>query len=213
MKQSLKYLVGVVGLLLLVAACTPPNTDLSVDDFEVEELFSGSEEGTNLGIGFQTWGDFGNGAAIALAVETDDNNKVLKASVTAGGWGVGFSHAFTNEDQNAWTAQDWSEYKTLTLRFKGVNSGKTVRLDLFDNRPADSTSDNAERFFVNITDDSADWKDVSIALSDFARRTDWQPEGALDDGLTLSAVHGYAFDFGQTEGSNDFFIDSITLSK
>jgi beta-glucanase (GH16 family) len=53
--------------------------------------------------------------------------------------------------------------------------------------------DTAERFETTFVDDSTDWREVSIPVTDFVRSAD-QPAGAPDDGLGLTDVWGYGFD-------------------
>lgn len=54
----------------------------------------------------------------------------------------------------------------------------------------------AARAFV---DNFTGWKKITIPFSDFTRSAD-QPEGAPDDGLTLSSVNGYGFRFPSSGG-------------
>ncbi|MEZ4631715.1 MAG: carbohydrate binding domain-containing protein [Deinococcales bacterium] len=204
-------LVAFVSLFVLSACTTttpPTNTDLTINDFSESSLFSGTDT-NGLGIGFVTWGDFGAGAAIAL----DLDNGTLKINETTGGWGVGFTNAFTSSSQDVWQSQDWSAYTGIRFKLKGSNSGGSIRMDLFDNRSTGSQVDDAERFFYNINDSSSDWQDVEIPFRSFARRTDWQPSGAPDDGLGLTEVYGYAFDFAGIAGNQTFYLDDIKLYK
>jgi beta-glucanase (GH16 family) len=53
--------------------------------------------------------------------------------------------------------------------------------------------DTAERFEASFTDAVDGWQQVSIPITDFVRGAD-QPDGAPDDGLTLTDVWGYGFD-------------------
>ena len=53
--------------------------------------------------------------------------------------------------------------------------------------------DTAERFDATFTDDTPGWQLVSIPIEEFVRSDD-QPEGAPDDGLTLDEVWGYGFE-------------------
>ena len=50
--------------------------------------------------------------------------------------------------------------------------------------------DSAERFTATVVDDTAGWSQVSVPFGAFERDAD-QPEGAPDDGLTLSEVWGW----------------------
>ena len=53
--------------------------------------------------------------------------------------------------------------------------------------------DTAERFEASFTDDFTGWQEVVIPFTDFVRSDD-QPAGAPNDGLTLSDVWGYGFE-------------------
>jgi beta-glucanase (GH16 family) len=52
--------------------------------------------------------------------------------------------------------------------------------------------DTAERFQAQFTDDFHGWKRITVPFSAF-KRSSRQPQGAPNDGLTLSAVNGYGF--------------------
>lgn len=71
--------------------------------------------------------------------------------------------------------------------------------------------DTAERFEATFVDDVAGWQQVTVPFSTFARSTD-QPTGAPDNGLTLSAVHGLAFELGGSAGAGDtVLLDAIRI--
>ena len=44
-------------------------------------------------------------------------------------------------------------------------------------------------------------------------RNGYQVDGAPNDEVTLTAVHGFAFDFGGLEGDNTFYIDDVVLKE
>ena len=60
--------------------------------------------------------------------------------------------------------------------------------------------DTAERFETTFTDNSTQWQQVSIPVSEFVRSDD-QPAGAPEDGLGLDEVWGYALDIPYTASS------------
>ncbi len=63
--------------------------------------------------------------------------------------------------------------------------------------------DTAERFEVSFVDNFSGWQQVEIPFASLTRSAE-QPEGAPDDGLTLSEVWGYGFvlpDGGTTSGT------------
>ncbi|HYO52305.1 family 16 glycosylhydrolase [Archangium sp.] len=106
------------------------------------------------------------------------------------------------------TPQDWSRVRFLNFWFRGTATGDAFRLELRDNGGADS----AERFEYRFRDDFVGWKWVSVPMSSFSRRTDWQPAGAPNDGLTLKTVHGLAFQPLSGNG-NTILLDDIQLER
>jgi beta-glucanase (GH16 family) len=71
--------------------------------------------------------------------------------------------------------------------------------------------DTAERFEAAFVDDVAGWRQVTIPLTDLVRSA-VQPEGAPNDGLTLTDVWGYGFrlpDAGTATGS--LLLDQVRL--
>lgn len=56
------------------------------------------------------------------------------------------------------------------------------------------TSNVEERFEATFTDNFLGWQRISVPFSDF-QRSDGQPAGAPNDGLTLTSVQGYGFKF------------------
>jgi beta-glucanase (GH16 family) len=55
-------------------------------------------------------------------------------------------------------------------------------------------ADTAERFQASFVDNFTGWKKISIPFASFTRSAN-QPDGAPNDGLTLTAVNGYGFTF------------------
>jgi beta-glucanase (GH16 family) len=68
--------------------------------------------------------------------------------------------------------------------------------------------DTAERFEASFSDDVAGWQRVSIPVADFVRSAD-QPDGAPDDGLTLTDVWGYGFAFPDGNASGEVRLDLV----
>ncbi len=108
-------------------------------------------------------------------------------------------------------AQNWSAYQSFDFWFYGSNTGNTIRLEVSDNRPSGSTTDNSERFEYKFVDNASGWRRFSIPWATFQRRTDWQPAGAPNDGLTLSQVWG--FNFAPITGRGSFQLDQVQLLK
>jgi beta-glucanase (GH16 family) len=68
--------------------------------------------------------------------------------------------------------------------------------------------DTAERFEATFTDTAPGWRQVSIPMTDFARSEE-QPDGAPDDGLGLTDVWGYGFEFPNGTANGEARIDLI----
>lgn len=212
-------------LLALLLAAVPISAQdefvtlgLLIDDFESGIPASAAEGGA--GIGFVPWGDaFENvtlaarqivvGSSLALPIAADTPNTVLAIHYEIGSWG-GFTHAFT--DGREWTSMDWTAYNALSFWLYGNNTGGQIQIDLFDNRRRNVPGDTAERFFYRISDDYAGWRQFTIPFSLFQRRTDWQPNGAPDDGLGLNRVSGYAFGFPAGVGAQTAYLDHVGLA-
>ena len=162
------------------------------------------------GIGFVTWHD-GSGSLALSAVTVEpgdplalpgqvDTEHVLRVEHRIVSWG-GFSHAFEDEAMTRWVGRDLSAYAGLRFWYQGAGSGRSVQVDLFDNRNPDLTGDSAERFYYRFVDDSTEWRLIEIPFSSFARRMDWQPAGAPNDGLGLTEASGWALGFPPGEGT------------
>jgi len=184
-----------------------------LDDFE-----------SGLSSEYVVWGDFewnpGTTTAIALslvdmpmtnmpAAIAQDPNTVLKVDyVVAPGMYGGFSRDFS---KNGGVSQDWSGYDALKFWMYGNNTGDLIYIDIFDNRALGSTTDTAERFsYEFVVDNFTGWKYFSIPFTSFVRKG-WQPDGAPNDGLTLTEMWGFAFGF--PGGSNStIYLDDILLA-
>jgi beta-glucanase (GH16 family) len=105
--------------------------------------------------------------------------------------------------------QDWRGVRYVNFWLRGTATGDTFRLELRDNG---SSADTAERFEYKFQDDFVGWKFVSVPMSSFTRRTDWQPAGAPNDGLTLTSVRGLAFQPLKGDG-NTILLDEIQLER
>ncbi len=71
--------------------------------------------------------------------------------------------------------------------------------------------DTAERFEASFQDDFSGWQQVSLPFSAFTR-SDYQPKGAPNDGLTLSEVWGYGFRLpGRGLEAQPLYLDQVRL--
>jgi len=127
----------------------------------------------------------------------------LNYSLGSSGWG-GAGQGFNQ-------SQDWSTFNSFSFQFYGTNSGHTIQLELLDDRAPGSNSDTSERFVYQFSDNFSGWKTFSLPWSSFSRRTDWQPSGAPNNGLTLSQMWG--IDFSPLKGSGSFQLDQIQLEQ
>jgi beta-glucanase (GH16 family) len=187
------------------------------DHFELDELPAGQDDFAP--IGFLTWSDGSAVSVAALSIAAGDElalpdqegaNTVLQLETAVGpsGW-AGFTHAFADEGLTTWTPRDWSPYEGISLWLYGQNSGGTLFVDLLDNRNPDSRGDDAERWTVDIPDDFAGWRYLELPFSDFRRKE--IGNGAPNDGLNLTAVHGYAVGvFGSAAmGPQTHYVDRV----
>ncbi|MEO8396224.1 MAG: family 16 glycosylhydrolase, partial [Chloroflexota bacterium] len=93
----------------------------------------------------------------------------------------------------------------------GNNTGATIQMDLLENRNQSVKGDSAERWFYRFDDNYAGWKSITVPFAEFQRRTDFQPNGAPDDGLGLAEVSGYAFIFPANVGAQVAYLDDVSL--
>lgn len=190
-----------------------------VDDFEMGELLSGQD--ANASIGFITWSDgsavsvqkvtVAEGDDLALPDQTTANTILqLNTEVASGGWS-GFSHAFANAALDTWTPQDWSPYEGISMWLYGNATGGTLFIDILDNRNANSTGDDAERWTAEISDDFEGWQFIEIPFTEFSRKD--IGNSAPNDGFTLTEIHGYALGaFGSANmGAQANYLDQVML--
>ncbi len=72
--------------------------------------------------------------------------------------------------------------------------------------------DTAERFEASFVDSSNGWREVALPFSTFSR-SERQPQGAPNDGLTLSEVWGYGFSIDDGVTANPLRLDKVRLIK
>ena len=190
------------------AAATPP----VVDDFE-GGLPAGLD-GT-VAIGFNTFQDPNSTVSIAttgappapLPGAASPNN-VLQVNVNVVSY-AGLVHGFENVSVNQWISQDWSAYAGISFWLYGNNSGTTLFVDVLDNRNPSSTTDDAERFSIDFKDNFSGWQKVEIPFSSLHRKE--IGNGAPNDGLGLTEVHGWAFGAVTTPGTQVYYLDDVSV--
>ena len=92
-------------------------------------------------------------------------------------------------------------------------SGSTARaaalfVDLIESQPG-STHDDAERWTATFTDDFTGWKQLRFPFANLTRKE--IGNGAPNDGLSLTEVHGWAFGALGTGGPRRYYLDQVTL--
>ncbi len=189
-------------------AATPP----IVDDFETG-LPSGFDGA--VAIGFNTFQDPNSTVAIATTAAppapvpgAPAANNVLQVNVNVVSY-AGLTHSFANAAVNQWVSQDWSAYAGFSFWLYGNNSGTTLFVDVLDNRNPGSTKDDAERFSVDFKDDFSGWKKVEIPFASLHRKE--IGNGAPNDGLGLTEVHGWAFGAVTTPVPQVYYLDDVSL--
>ncbi len=169
-----------------------------VDDFEAGLPIGADADGNALG--FFTFNDPNSSVGIATTDAPPApvpgslvGNNVLQIDTNVNGNNgfAGVIHAFENDTLDIWTPQDWSAYEGFSFWLFGNNTGSILFVDILDNRNPGSTTDDAERFSVNIIDDFSGWQYFEIPFTDFNRKE--VGNSAPNDGFTLTEVHGWAF--------------------
>lgn len=209
------------AFLFLLAALTivvnAQDDGLLIDDFENGVPLLTDQDGT--AVGLVTWGSTFENVSLSarqivpfseMAVPgyEEKADTTLAIAYNIDSWG-GFTHAFT--DGTDWISMDWTAYNALQFWLYGNNTGGQIQIDLFDNRNPDVTGDSAERYFYRIGDNYTGWQQFAIPFELFERRTDFQPNGAPDDGLGLDAVSGYAFGFPANVGAQTAYLDDVKV--
>ena len=138
----------------------------------------------------------------------DNNVLQLDSSVPAGSWG-GVVHAFENETVDTWLTQDWSRFVGISFWLYGNNTGSTLFLDVLDNRVPGTTGDTAERYSIDIIDDFSGWQYFEVPFANLNRKE--VGNGAPNDGLNLTDVHGWGFGVFSAGQAFSNYLDDVTL--
>ncbi|UCH26642.1 MAG: family 16 glycosylhydrolase, partial [Trueperaceae bacterium] len=144
-----------------------------------------------------------DGDPLALPGQVGDN-EILETTFTIGDFG-GFGQDFAT---GLGGPQDWSGFDGVGFWFYGNGSGLSYQFEIMDNR-SDPSTDTAERFDYNFTDDFTGWRFVTIPFASFTRATDFQPGGAPNDGLGLTEMWGWAVVL--PFGTDSFYLDHVGL--
>jgi Carbohydrate binding domain (family 11)/PEP-CTERM motif len=117
----------------------------------------------------------------------------------------------SNPTTDTWVSQDWSAYNALRFWMYGQATGTELFVDIIDNRNPGSTSEDAERFVTTLVDDFSGWQLVTLNFADFTRKD--IGNGAPNDGLGLTQVHGWALGSFATPGGAavSYFVDDVSV--
>lgn len=205
-------LCAVLSALVLSLGAGPAAAS-TVDDFEAV-LTAGSSAGIALGFfTFQGDGAVGIGRTStppAPVPGATAGNKVLQMNVQTNSF-AGVVHVFENAAVNALAPQNWSSFDAMTLWLYGNNSGDSMYIDVLENRHAGSTDYPFEIWTSTFTDDFSGWKQRSFALAGLTRKD--IGNGAPDDGLALTTVHGWALGTLATGGQRTYYVDNVQLAS
>jgi endo-1,4-beta-D-glucanase Y len=151
------------------------------------------------------WNTFGDPGSIVSPGITSGKvgSYAMSVQYAISSWG-GLGQGYT-------APRDWSGYQAFEFWFYGNNTSNTIRLEVSDNRPAGSTTDNSERYEYKFTDNFSGWRYISVPWASFQRRGDWQPTGAPNDGFTLTQIWGISL--APITGAGGFQLDQVQLMK
>lgn len=208
--------VAIAILLSLTSVTAQETVDVVIADFEHDFRMIVASDGSS--VGFVPWGNQHENVKLsvrqliafsemAVPDKRDLPNNVLAVAYDIDGWG-GFTHAFT--DGINWISQDWTSHNAVSFWIYGTETGGMIQMDIFDNRSG--PGDTAERWFFRFADDFVGWRKLTIPFTLFKRRTDFQPNGAPNDGFGLNEVSGYAFGFPAGVGAHVAYLDDVTLT-
>ncbi len=207
----LVLVLGVVAPGVVAAAVEDPV--LVVDD--MESGVPAGADGDGVAVGWNTFQDAASTVAVsttdtppAVRPDADAGNQVLQLDVDVEAF-AGVTHSFSNAAVDAWVPQDWSAYAGFAVWVYGQGTGTGMFVDVLDNRNEGSTTDDAERWSVSFVDDVTGWRLLEWTWDEFARKN--VGNGAPDDGLNLTAVHGWALGAVTTDGPVTWYADDAQV--
>jgi len=211
----MSFLPGVAAIparMSQAATLTDPELVI-IDDFEFG-LPTGTDANGIL-IGFITFQDPNSSVAISTTQAPpapvpgiEDPNNVLQMDLNVVSY-AGFVHNFESATLDQWVFQDWSAYEGISFWLYGNNSGTTLFVDVLDNRNPGSTTDDAERWSIDLQDNFSGWQEIQIPFESMHRKE--IGNGAPNDGFTLTEVYGWAFGTITTPAPQTYYLDQVTL--
>ena len=212
--------VVIAALVALVVAVLVPMAADAVEDpvLVVDDMESGvpnGVDGNGVAIGWNTFQDAASTVAISTTAsppaprpDATDPNAVLRLDTDVEAF-AGVTRSFADDALTTWTPQDWSAYAGFAVWVYGQGTGTGMFIDVLDNRNEGSTTDDAERWTVAFVDDVQGWRLLEWTWDEFARKN--IGNGAPDDGLDLTAVHGWAIGALTTDGPVSWFADDAQV--
>jgi beta-glucanase (GH16 family) len=187
----------------------------------VEDFESGLPVGTDpdgVDVGYSTFQGDGSSVSIATAAAPPaptppgslPGNNVMQVDLDVTTF-AGFIDSFTNDTFDAWVPQDWSAYSGFAVWMHGTGSGIDTFFDILGKRNPGSTSDDAQRWRVDIVDDVAGWRYLEIPFSDLRFFGVGNSAPGAGAGLDLTDIHGWAFGTLGTSGPVSYYFDDLAL--
>lgn len=167
-------------------------------------------------VGYSTFGDDKSTVKISTTSKhpprpgQSAGNHVMQLDLNVTGWG-GVVKLFEDDSAKHWISLDWREADAFSFWLYGNNSGTSLYLHILDNRHLCSTVDDAERHAFEFVDDFSGWRHFTVPFADLVRRD--VGNGAPNDGLGLSSVHGWGFGALNTGGERTYYIDDFELRR
>jgi len=166
-------------------------------------------------IGFFTFSDSA-GSAVNISTTSEHpplpgkegNNQVLQLDLDVKAW-AGVIHNFENAAVNTWTPRDWRGFNGFSFWLYGNNTNTPLFVEILDNRNPCSAASDAEVYTYTFADNYSGWKLITVPFEKLTRKE--IGNGAPNDGLGLSKVHGWAFGTLNTGGSITYYIDDFEL--
>ena len=184
-----------------------------VDNFENGLPYG--KDSNNIEVGFVTFRDSDSTVAISTTTtppapvpNVADPNNVLQMDVNVASY-AGFVHNFENATVDGWVSQDWSAYEGISFWLYGNNSDTTMFMDVLDNRNPGSTTDDAERWSIDIPDNFSGWQQIKIPFTSMHRKE--IGNSAPNDGFGLTEVHGWALGTITTTTPQTYYVDNVAL--
>ena len=199
------------------AAWTEAHPPLSMEAGVFEDFQAGLHTGRDaagIPLGFSTFTDgpstvsLGTTGSHPTRPGEPEGNLTLQVDLDVTGW-AGFTDLTRDGTTPTWRPQDWTGAEGLSFWLYGGNTGTQLFVDVLDNRNPCSTVDDAERYVYEFRDDFSGWKKIVIPFREMVRKE--IGNGAPEDGLNLSRVHGWAFGATATHGPRTWYLDDVEL--